>query len=63
MENLKWYECKVSHSYLAEDPADAARQLIQNIANNPHWYVSVREIFGEKDFTVDTETDEVEESK
>jgi hypothetical protein len=63
MENEKWYECKVCFSYLATDPLDAAKQFLDNIATNPNWYVEVKEVFGEKHFTVDTETDEIEEHK
>lgn len=61
-KNEKWYECRISQSYLAKDPADAAKQLLDNIATNPNWYVEVKEIDGKASFTVDTETDEVQEN-
>lgn len=66
MEKEKLYECTVSMSYNASDPADAANQLIENIRTNPGWYVKVKEIepsgnFYTGHFTVDTLTGEIEE--
>lgn len=61
MENEKWYECKISMSYKASSPAEAAEMLLANIATNPNWYVEVKDIDGNGSFTVDTETGEVEE--
>jgi len=61
MENEKWYQCKISMSYKASSPAEAAEMLLANIATNPNWYVDVKEIDGNSSFTVDTETGEVEE--
>jgi len=61
MENKKWYQCKISMVYEASSPAEAAKMLVANIATNPNWYVEVNQIDGERSFTVDTETDEVEE--
>lgn len=68
MDNTKLYECSLSMSYNATDPADAAQQLIDNIRTNPGWYIKVKEIdptgnFYTGHFTVDTETGEVEEEK
>ena len=66
MEKDKLYECTVSMSYNASDPADAANQLIENIRTNPGWYVKVKEIdpsgnFYTGHYTVDTATGEIEE--
>jgi hypothetical protein len=61
MENEKWYECKLSMSYKASSPAEAAEKLLANVATNPNLYVDVKEIDGDRSFTVDTENGEVEE--
>lgn len=55
----KTFECTVSMTYNAEDPIDAARQLIANIMANPGWYVKVREFDSGESVTVDTETGEI----
>ena len=44
MENEKWYECKLSMSYKASSPVEAAEMLLDNVATNPNWYVEVKEI-------------------
>lgn len=56
------FECMVSFTYDAETPADAAKQFIANIQNNPNWFVKVKEIETNKNYTVDTETDDTEEN-
>lgn len=57
------FECSVSFTYDSDNPAEAARQLIANIQNNPNWYVNVMEVKPDgKSYTVDTETGEVEEN-
>ena len=61
MENEKWYECKLSMSYKASSPAEAAEKLLANVATNPNWYVDVKEIDTQKKFEVDTQTGETEE--
>ena len=61
MENEKCYECKLSMSYKASYPIEAAEMLLDNVATNPNWYVHVKEIDGDRSFTVDTENGEVEE--
>lgn len=61
MEKEKWYECKVSMTYRASSPAEAAEKLLANVAANPNWYVDVKEIDSQRSFTVDTETGETEE--
>ena len=48
-------------SYKASSPAEAAEMLLANVATNPNWYVDVKEIDGDRSFTVDTENGEVQE--
>lgn len=55
------YECTVSFTYEADNPADAANQLITNIQANPNWFVNVKQLETSEEFTVDTETGECEE--
>ena len=61
MENETWYECKLSMSYKASSPAEAAEMLLANIATNPNWYVHVKELDTQKKFEVDTQTGETDE--
>lgn len=51
----KRYECKISFTYDAESPEDAARQFMANIPN-ADWYVEAKEIGTGKITVVDTET-------
>lgn len=60
MEGKKLYECTISMSFNADDPADAANQLIANVQNNPNWYVKVINLETREVVTVDTETGETE---
>jgi hypothetical protein len=48
-------------SYKASSPVEAAEMLLDNVATNPNWYVEVKEIDGDRSFTVDTENGEAEE--
>lgn len=68
MDNTNLYVCSISMSYNAADPADAAKQLIDNIRTNPNWYVKVQEITPNgtlfpSHVIVDTETGEIEEGQ
>lgn len=47
-------------SFNADDPVDAANQLIANVQTNPNWYVKVLDVETREAVTVDTETGEVE---
>ena len=54
------YECTVSMVYIAEDPVDAAKQLVDNIAGVPTWFVNVKDLETGREFVVDTESGEIE---
>ena len=54
------FECTVSMVYIAEDPIDAAEQLLDNIAGVPTWFVNVKDLETGREFVVDTESREIE---
>jgi hypothetical protein len=60
MEGKKLYECTIGMSFNADDPVDAANQLIAKVQNNPNWYVKVLDLETLETVTVDTETGETE---
>jgi hypothetical protein len=57
---MKLYECKVSFTFDANNPLEAAQQFLVNIQTNPNWFVDVKDVDNGAEFTVDTEDGSVE---
>lgn len=57
---MKLYECKVSFTFDANNPLEAAQQFLANIQTNPNWFVDVKDVDNGAEFTVDTEDGSVE---
>lgn len=57
----KLYECSVSFTYDAENPQEAANEFLANLQNNPNWFIHVRDTETQTNFSVDTETGDVQE--
>ena len=54
------YETTIGYSYHAKDPADAAKQFMDNLKYSPTWFVRVRNMQTDETFIVDTETGSIE---
>jgi hypothetical protein len=55
------YEVNISMAYNADSPEEAAQLYLNNIRMHTDWYIKVRCVDTDKEFTVDSADWEVEE--